>query len=112
VLGGLAAQRAGAVSTQILAEFFTTVIRKLPAPLSVSEAAREVERHLETWTVLDVSRGVVAEALRGVREHQLNYWDAQIWAVALLHNIPVVLSEDFSSGQVVEGVRFLNPLPV
>jgi predicted nucleic acid-binding protein len=111
VLDGLGEERAGAVSTQVLAEFFTTVIRKLPAPRSVSEAA-EVERHLETWTVLDVTRSVAAEALRGVREHQLTYWDAQIWAVALLHNIPAVLSEDFSSGQVAERVRFVNPLPV
>ena len=36
-------------------------------------------------------------------------WDAQIWAVAYLHQIPIVLSEDFQNNQVIEGVRFLNP---
>ena len=36
-------------------------------------------------------------------------WDAQIWAVARLHGIPAILSEDFSSGSVVDGVGFLNP---
>jgi len=110
VLGLLAYARIGAISTQVLAEFFVTVIRKLRPPLTVEDAAGEVSRHSEAWTVLDVTRAVVREALRGVQQHQLNYWDAQLWAVALLHRIPVLLSEDFSDGRVVEGVRFVNPL--
>ena len=36
-------------------------------------------------------------------------YDAQIWAVAKLNQAPVVFSEDFSDGQVIEGVRFVNP---
>jgi predicted nucleic acid-binding protein len=47
--------------------------------------------------------------LRGVTEHGLSVWDAQIWAAALMNQVPVVLSEDFQHGRVVEGVRFLNP---
>jgi predicted nucleic acid-binding protein len=51
----------------------------------------------------------VLEAVRGVRDHQLAYWDAQIWATARLNQVPLVLSEDFSNGAVIEGVRFVNP---
>jgi len=36
-------------------------------------------------------------------------WDAQIWAAARLNQIPVVVSEDFNSGSMTEGVRFVNP---
>jgi predicted nucleic acid-binding protein len=39
----------------------------------------------------------------------LSFWDAQIWAAARLHRIPVVLSEDFNPGAVIEGVRFVDP---
>ena len=49
------------------------------------------------------------EAARGVRDHNLSFWEAQIWATAKLNQIPVVLSQDFTSGSVVEGVRFLDP---
>jgi len=46
---------------------------------------------------------------RGVKTYQMSYWDAQIWASALLHQVPIVLSEDFSSEGVIKGVRFVNP---
>jgi predicted nucleic acid-binding protein len=39
----------------------------------------------------------------------MNYWDAQIWAAAWVHRIPVVLSEDFQHDARIEGVRFVNP---
>jgi hypothetical protein len=37
------------------------------------------------------------------------YWDAQIWASAKMNQIPVVFSEDFGDGVIIEGVRFVNP---
>ena len=110
VLDALASRRAGAITTQVLAEFFFTVIRKPADPLPVEAAEKEAARHLRTWNVLDLTAPIVLEAIRGVRDHRLNYWDAQIWAAARLHQIPSILSEDFSDGAVLEGVRFINPL--
>ncbi len=109
VLESLALRRAGAISTQVLSEFFSTVTHKLVKPLPIEAAEVEVARHLQMWRVLDLTALIVMEAIRGVRNHHLNFWDAQIWAVARLHHIPVVLSEDFGDGAVLEGVRFLNP---
>jgi len=99
----------GALTTQILAEFFVTVTRKLAAPLNPADAYTRIEHFLLAWTVYETSGLVVLEAARGVRDHQLSYWDAQIWATARLYQSPVVLSEDFSSGSSLEGVRFVNP---
>ncbi len=99
----------GALTTQILAEFFVTVTRKLAAPLSPADAYTRIEHFLQAWTIYETSGFVVLEAARGVRDHQLSYWDAQIWATARLYQLPVVLSEDFSSGLSLEGVRFVNP---
>ena len=59
--------------------------------------------------MLDVTGEVVLETIRGVREHQFSFWDAQILAVARLNQVPVVFSEDFNPGAVIEGVRFVNP---
>jgi len=44
-----------------------------------------------------------------VRQYQFSFWDAQIWAAAKLNQVPVVLSEDFNAGAIIEGVRFVNP---
>jgi len=51
----------------------------------------------------------VLTATRGVRDHVLSYYDAQIWATALLNQVPVIFSEDFNSGATLEGVRLINP---
>ena len=110
-LDALRSAGAGVLSTQILAEFFINVTRKVPEPLSIEDACERIDHYLESWEVLDVTTTVVKHAVRAVRQHRLNYWDAQIWAVAFVHQIPFVLSEDFQSGRVLEGVRFLNPLP-
>ncbi|WP_129628965.1 PIN domain-containing protein [Candidatus Oscillochloris fontis] len=99
----------GALTTQILAEFFVTVTRKLTAPLSPADAYTRIEHFLLTWTIYETSGLIVLEAARGVRDHQLSYWDAQIWATARLYQLPIILSEDFSSGSLLEGVRFVNP---
>ena len=109
VLDRLAVSRVGVISTQVLAEFFVAVTRKIETPLSVSEAYVRVKNYLQAWTVLDLTGMIVLEAARGVREHQFNFWDAQIWAAARLNQISVIFSEDFNIGAVTEGVRFVNP---
>ena len=62
------------------------------------------------FPVLPLTGPVVLEALRRVRDHGLSYYDAQIWAIARLGQVGVVLSEDFNPGAVIEGVRFADPL--
>jgi len=109
LIDALVASGVGAISAQVLSEFFVTATRKLTAPLSVTEAHERIEQFLRFWTVLDLTGIIVLEASRGVREYQLNFWDAQIWAAARLNQIPIIFSEDFNSGQVTEGVRFVNP---
>jgi predicted nucleic acid-binding protein len=109
VLGELAALGRGAVTTQVLGEFFTVVTRKIPSALSAGEAVAQIRSHLSLWTVIELTGGLVLDAAIGVRDHKMSFWDAQIWAAARANRIPVVLSEDFSDSSVVDGVRFVNP---
>jgi predicted nucleic acid-binding protein len=109
ILRLLVAGRLGAISTQVLAEFFSTVTQRIAVPLSVEEAYERLEYYLQKWEVINMSGTIVLEAARGVREYQFNFWDAQIWAAAKLNQIPIVLTEDFNIGASIEGVRFVNP---
>lgn len=98
----------GALSTQVLAEFFVGVTRKIASPLPVERVLESLQNLAASWNILEVSRLIVLEAARGVRDHQFSYFDAQIWATARLNQISVVLSEDFNPS-LIEGVRFVNP---
>src|SRR5215210_5240221 len=99
-----------ALPAQVLSEFANACLRKLEPRPEPKAVRREVERLMLAFPVLPLTGPVVLEALRGVGEHQLSYYDAQIWAVARLGQVNVVLSEAFNSGAVLDGVSFTDPL--
>ncbi len=99
----------GRLSTQALAEFVNAAMRKLDPPLTAAQAMQQVSMFSTAWPILDLTPQIVLEATRGVRDHGLSYYDSQMWATARLNQIPVIFSEDFQDGQVLEGVRFANP---
>jgi predicted nucleic acid-binding protein len=94
---------------QVLAEFARVGMNKLVPALSADEVYGQIELYARVFPVLPLTPGVVLEAVRGVRDHSLAYFDAQIWAVAKLNQVPTVLSEDFTPGATVEGVTFADP---
>jgi predicted nucleic acid-binding protein len=91
----------GRLSVQCLAEFVSVSIRKLKPPLALSEALTQVELIAQAYPVLDLTLPIVIEATRGARDHQLEYYDAQIWATARLNQIPTVFSEDLPSADIM-----------
>ena len=98
---------AGCLSVQCLSEFVNVVIAK--QRLSIDRAIEQVEKWSYIFSIINLTSQIVLEAARGVRDHGLSYYDAQIWAAARLNQIPVVFTEDFQDGQILEGVRFANP---
>jgi predicted nucleic acid-binding protein len=97
----------GCLSVQCLGEFFRVVTAKMQLP--ANEMFKQVEYWQSAFPVFSLTPQIVLEAARGVRDYQLSYYDAQIWASARLNQIPVIFSEDFQDGQTLEGVRFINP---
>src|ERR671910_1133568 len=91
-----------ALPAQVLSEFANACLRKLEPRPDVEAIRREVKRLMIAFPVLPLTGPVVLEALRGVGEHMLSCYDAQIWAVTRLGQVGVVLSEDF---KVAAGTR-------
>lgn len=109
VVNTLGPRQTGAVSVQILGEFYTVVTRQRTFLLSASDAEAVVTNYIGSWWVFDISPLGVMEAMRGAQRYGFPYWDAVIWATAKLHMVPYILSEDGNDGAVIEGVQFLNP---
>ncbi|MFH1761265.1 MAG: PIN domain-containing protein, partial [bacterium] len=102
-------EKSGYLSTQVLGEFFyatTKGKRKLRSP---AEAYDSMVNYYSSWTVLEITPIIVLEAANGVINHKFSFYDSQIWATAKLNQIGCVISEDFSNGAIIEGVRFFNP---
>jgi predicted nucleic acid-binding protein len=98
----------GSISTQVLAEFWVTVTRKLNTPLAL-EIAREQIVLFSAFRVHAVDQPTVLEAIRLQERYQLSYWDAQIIASARFAKATLLHSEDMQHGAEYEGVRIQNP---
>lgn len=112
VLDRLELTRNGRLSVQNLAEFIHVATHKLDPPLSPAEALTQAALFTRMWPIFDLTPLIVLEAARGARDHGLAYYDAQVWATARLNQVTILFSEDFSDGQVLEGVRIVNPFAV
>lgn len=110
LLAEISRQGLGCVSTQVLNELFSRLIRGVQDRDKIAETGELISSLVIDWQVLDTTKETILEAIRGVRRYQLAYWDSLIWAAAKLNGVPYVLSEDFSNGQTLETVTFLNPL--
>ena len=99
----------GCLSVQCLSEFINATTRGASPILKIDEALKQSEDLIEAFPVFLLTPTIVLEAIRGVRDHQFSFYDAQIWACARLNQIPIIFSEDFFDGRTIEGVRFVNP---
>ncbi len=97
------------VSTQILSEFANVLTHPHKLALPSQVAADLVEDVIGFAEVLVTGENVVIAALQAHERWGLEYYDAQIWATAALNDVPLVLSEDFSSVTTLGGVTFLDP---
>ncbi|MCC5635620.1 PIN domain-containing protein [Nostoc sp. CHAB 5844] len=97
------------ISTQVMGEFFIATTRPRRSLLTSAEALERMRNYLAACHVVEITRLITLEAIRGVETHHFQFWDAQIWATARLNQIEEIYSEDFASGSMVEGVHFSNP---
>ena len=99
----------GAVSTQVLHEFYVTVTRKLSKPLG-RRVAREVVATYNAWDVFRPGAADIVAASEMEERHRLSFWDALIIIAANQCGATTLLSEDLHHGMVVEKVTISNPL--
>lgn len=94
------------VSTQVLLELFAVLTRKLGLDRDAAEEALESLMGLE---VVATDTRLLREGLRISRQHDISHWDAMVIAAASASGCEILLTEDLNDGQVIEGVRLVNP---
>jgi predicted nucleic acid-binding protein len=111
--GGLAAdlvRRAtphGVLAVQALLEFVAVVRRRAP-PLTV-KAVNQAEAWAAVFESAPTTSLVMGAALKLVRAHQFQVWDAVIFAASRAAGGTVFFSEDLQDGLSLDGMRVVNP---
>lgn len=93
-------------STQVLQEFFVIATKKLGT--SAETARRKVEL-LGTQDVVEIDLKTILSAIDLHRLHSFSFWDALILSAAKRGGCTRVLTEDLQDGQIVDGIRVVNP---
>ncbi|CAN7558503.1 PIN domain-containing protein [Caulobacter sp. LjRoot300] len=105
----LLGRRDGVLSVQVLQEFFVQATRPSKANRLTEDQA---VRAIETWTrftVQDNTLAILRAALMIKAAHRFSYWDSAIIAAARAANCMELYTEDLSHGQLVDGLRIINP---
>ena len=101
-------EQAGALSVQVLQEFFVNATRKIAKPVATAQA-REIIRLYRAWVRQDTSADTVLRATEIAELAHLCFWDSLIVAAAEEVGCEELLSEDMGHGQQIAGVRIVNP---
>jgi predicted nucleic acid-binding protein len=96
------------LSTQVLQEFFVTVTRKLPVPLTNEQAERAV-RDFAKLPVVQVDPEIILNAIETMRRYRLSFGDSLIIQAAFHGGATIIYSEDLQPGQTIETLRVENP---
>jgi len=97
------------LSTQVLAEFYVTVTRKLAKPLPEADAAAAVGE-LCAFDVVELDSQLVRRGVARARREDLSLWDALIVEAALARGCEQLLTEDVQDGRVFDGrLAVMNP---
>ncbi len=98
--------RTGALSLQVLQEYFVTVTRKLGVDAAIAR------RKVELLAEFDVAVPDVSDVLAAIdlhRLHSFSFWDALILRSAKQTGCRVLFSENFQQQRELDGLRIVNP---
>jgi predicted nucleic acid-binding protein len=96
------------VSTQVLAECYVTLTRKLAHPLDLPSARIAIER-LAEWPVVQTDTALVLAAIATCEQEHLSFWDAMIIEAAATADCDRLITEDLQDGAAIRGVQIENP---
>ena len=99
----------GAVSYQVMQEFFNVALRRFDPPMSVPDAQQYLSSVLRPLLAVGPSPALFFEALRINAAHAIPWYDSLIVAAAIAGQCAVLYSEDFQHGRKIEGLKIKNP---
>ena len=97
---------AGAISIQVLAEFYAAATKKLGI---ASQEAEEILADLGGWIIHRPGHADLLRAVRFQRRCKMSWWDALVVNSAVELGCGVLWSEDLADGQRYGSMTVRNP---
>ena len=108
LIGSLWQSRSGCISIQVLQEFYVAMTRPKGQGLSLQESQRIISS-FAYWQIVSPKVNDILQAIEIQNKYKFPFWDSLIIQSALVCNCNKLYSEDLSHGQMIEGVKIVNP---
>lgn len=105
----LLADDSGALSIQVLQEFYVRATRTSRADAVSHELAAGLIEAWSRFRIQDMTLPILHTALRIRKAHGFSLWDSAIVAAALALGCDRVYTEDLTHGQMVDGLAIVDP---
>jgi predicted nucleic acid-binding protein len=96
------------LSTQVLQEFYVTMTRKARPLWSPDRALAKLD-DFAAWPVILSDLPLLREAVLLSRDAIISFWDALVIVAAARSGADTLFTEDLNNGQILRGVRVVNP---
>ena len=96
----------GVLSTQVLQEYCNVALKKLRLPVQLVRAHLDL---YEQFEVIQVTPAIIRAGLDLHQTRSVSFYDALILASAQTAGCSVLFSEDMNTGEIMGGVRIVNP---
>lgn len=109
LLKHLRLNQTGVLSTQVLNEYCNVALNKLKLPHA------DIRQQMQFWEQYEIVQVTPAIIHMGLDLHQtrsIGFFDALIVAAAKTSGCTVVYSEDMNTGELLNGVRIVNPFVI
>ncbi len=98
----------GVISTQVLQELYVTLTKKVPSHPKKSQVRRILNNYL-AWDLAVNNGQTILQASEIEENYNISFWDAMIVSAAYSKNAAILLTEDLNEGQLIEGIKIVNP---
>lgn len=96
----------GVISTQVLQEYANVALRKMQ--LDANHVRKQLSAH-QQFEVVQITPAIIHGALDLHQTRSLSFYDALIVQAASVSGCDMLYSEDLNSGEIVNGVKIVNP---
>ena len=107
LLRALTGDLRGVISTQVMQEFYVAATNKLGADALI---VKDILHSFERFETIIITPQIIKDAIDCGIINKLSFWDALIVAAAESAGCDKLWTEDLNDGQVIRGVRVVNPL--
>jgi predicted nucleic acid-binding protein len=109
LVGDALESKSALISFQVVQETLNIAQRKFEVPISFEDAQALLQTVLIPLMQVLPSQTLYSEALRIKERYQFGFYDYLIVAAALSQKCKRLYTEDMKNGQIIEGLKIVNP---